>query len=87
MSSIRASLAVALMLGMGSTFPIAERALPPSTLQLQPRRTKAMKSGGFSFSTGQWNWPARDGWSVAHGKRMAKKRRNQARHRNATKGK
>lgn len=86
MSSIRASLAVAPMLGMGSTFPIAERALPPSTLQLQPRRTKAMKSGGFSFSTGQWNWPARDGWSVAHGKRMAKKSRNQARHKRAMKG-
>ncbi len=32
-------------------------------------------------------YPARDGWSVATGKRMAKKRRNQARHRNATKGK
>lgn len=87
MSNIRASLAAALILGAGSMFPIAERALPPSTHQLQPRRTKAMKSGEFSYATGQWSYPARDGWSVATGKRMAKKRRNQARHRNATKGK
>lgn len=87
MSNIRASLATALIMGMGSMLPIMERGLPAPTIQVQPRRTKTMKSGGFSFSTGQWNWPARDGWSVAHGKRMAKKRRNQARHRNSTKGK
>jgi len=67
-------------------FPIAERALPPSTHQLQPRRTKAMKSGGFSYATGQWSYPARDGRSVATGKRMAKKRRNQARHKAACNG-
>lgn len=86
MSNIRASLATALILGMGSMFPIMERGLPAPTIQVQPRRTKTMKSGGFSLSTGQWNWPARDGRSVAQGKRMAKKRRNQARHRKATKG-
>lgn len=83
MSSINRSIVMALALaGAGMHMP----AIHEPTIQVQPRRTKAMKSGGYSFSTGQWNHPARDGWSVATGKRMAKKKRNQARHRSATKG-
>lgn len=70
--------------GMNVVMPRPEITAP--TIQVQPRRTKATKHAGFNFSTGQWSYPARDGWSVAHGKRMAKKARNQKRHRSATKG-
>ena len=40
MRNIRASLATALIMGMGSMLPIMERGLPAPTIQGQPRRTK-----------------------------------------------
>lgn len=84
MSSINRSIVMALALaGAGMHMP----ALVEPTIQVQQRRTKAIKHAGFNLSTGQWSYPARDGWSVAAGKRMATKRRNKARHRAATKGK
>lgn len=84
MSSINRSILMALALaGANMHMP----ALVEPTIQVQQRRTKAIKHAGFNLSTGQWSYPARDGWSVAAGKRMATKRRNKARHRAATKGK
>lgn len=76
-------MAAGLAFGAGSHFP----SVAAPVVQLQTRRTKAQKHSGFSFSTGRWNYPAHDGWSVATGKRMAKKRRNQAKNKQRTKGK
>lgn len=81
--SIRKGIAMAVMAAVGAFnfMPAVERVGNLTTkIAPVPRKTSRQYHGACSY-------PARDGWSVATGKRMAKKRRNQARHRNATKGK
>ncbi len=80
--SIRKGIAMAVMAAVGAFnfMPAVERVGNLTTkIAPVPRKTSRQYHGA-------WSYPARDGWSVATGKRMAKKRCNQARHRNATKG-
>lgn len=81
--SIRKGIAMAFMAAVGAfNFMPAVRRVGDLTTQIAPVPRKSSRQ-----HHGAWSYPARDGWSVATGKRLAKKRRNQARHRNATKGK
>lgn len=78
MTNLSARIAIAGMVAMAQsgialaadTFHVAARATAP-----------ARKSLGGSVFISAWNYPSGPGWSVAQVKRMAKKRRNQARHR------
>jgi hypothetical protein len=79
--SIRKSIALALMASVGAFgfMPAVER-IGELTTRIAPQRRNSSRQ-----YRSEWSYPARDGWSVAHGKRMAKKARNQKRHRSATK--
>lgn len=81
--TIRKSLAIAVLGAMGA-FSMMQPPIPTQVLAFaQPslsKRKKMLEQGS------PWSYPAKDGHSVAHGKRMTKKRRNQQRHRSASKG-
>ena len=82
--TVRKSLAIAMLGAMGA-FGMTQPTIPTAEQQagVRPSLREIEK---YSSQGSLWNWPAHDGHSVAHGKRMAKKRRNQQRHRKAAKG-
>lgn len=77
---------LAAALGAGAAMPIVERGLPAPQIQMQRRRTKAVTSGGYNFTTGKFNYPTGPGWSNRKVKRMATKRRNQVRNKKSHRG-
>lgn len=79
-------LIMAAALGAGAMMPIVERGLPTPSVQVQRRRTKAVTSGGYNFTIGEFNYPTGPGWSNRQVKRMATKRRNQARNKKSHRG-
>ncbi len=86
--SIRKGIAMAVMAAVGAFnfMPAVERVGNLTTkIAPVPRKTSRQYHGAWSYPARD-GWTARDGWSVATGKRMAKKSRNQARHKRAMKG-
>ena len=73
-------------LGAGVSIHIVERGLPTPSVQVHRRRTKAVTSGGYNFTIGKFNYPDGPGWSNRQVKRMATKRRNQARNKKSHRG-
>jgi len=82
---MRKSIAIGLLSALGAFSMMQPKILRVLDAQasIQPSRRQINK---LRTQGSLWNYPPRDGHSVAHGKRMAKKRRNQQRHRQAMKG-
>ncbi len=80
-------LAMALLSSVG-TFFLMDKAVmamdKPTSAFAEPSRRQINK---YRAQGSTWRYPAHDGHSVAHGKRLAAKARNQSRHKRATKGK
>lgn len=84
MSGISRSVAIGLLSALGafaSLQPAITRMAPQ--VQMPVRPVLKRRSNGFAS---YWNYRTGPGWSVAQIKRMAKKARNQKRHRKAMKG-
>ena len=83
--TVRKSITIALLGAIGAfgmmqpTFPVADyqAAARPSRREINKYRAQGSL----------WNYPSRNGHSVAHGKRLAAKARNVKRHKRAMKGK
>jgi len=69
-----------------STSGSAKQPAKPSTSQAAQRADLGILSGGRSPHTRRSGYPNGPGWSNRHVQRMARKRRNQQRHRKACRG-
>ena len=81
------SLAMALLSSVGAFFSMDKAVMAmvkPTSAFAEPSRSQINK---YRAQGSTWSYPAHDGHSVAHGKRLAAKARNQSRHKRATKGK
>lgn len=93
MSQMRSALMVAAALGLGPILvagsPAAHMIEKAAVRPQQPRQNKrgSIFGGGDAVRTGGDARRGRPGWSDRHVRRMANKKRNQARHRAACKGK
>ena len=84
---MRKSLAMALLSPVGAFFSMDKAIMAmvkPTSAFAEPSRRQINK---YRAQDSTWGYPAHDGHSVAHGKRLAAKARNQSRHKRATKGK
>lgn len=82
---IRKSIALALLGAIGAFTGIDKAAIAMNRMvQQAPSKRQVARSLGYVSA---WNYPAKDGHSVAHGKRIAAKARNVKRNRAAHKGK
>ena len=80
-------LAMALFSSVGTFFLMGKAVMAmvkPTSAFAEPSRRQINK---YRAQDSTWGYPAHDGHSVAHGKRLAAKARNQSRHKRATKGK
>lgn len=59
-------------------------AIQPTGVQVTATKRKSTSSAGRYV--GEWGYPTGPGWSNRHVKRMATKRKNQQRHKKATRG-
>lgn len=84
---MRKSLAMALFSDVGAFVGMDKAVMAmhqPTSAFAEPSRRQINK---YRAQGSTWSYPAHDGHSVAHGKRMAAKARNQRRHKRATQGK
>lgn len=75
--------ALAAVAGMGPTVAGGQKAVMQQAGRRFEFRRQNLWGGGTAWDSGR---RFRRGWSVAHGKRLARKARNQARHRRACRG-
>ena len=88
---MRKSLAMALLSPVGAFFSMDKAVMAmvkPTSAFAEPSRSRSRSQiNKYRAQGSTWSYPAHDGHSVAHGKRLAAKARNQSRHKRATKGK
>ena len=86
---MRKFLAMALLSSVGAFFSMDKAVMAmvkPTSAFAEPSRSRS-QINKYRAQGSTWSYPAHDGHSVAHGKRLAAKARNQSRHKRATKGK